>query len=47
MAIRKFLYMNGSEGFAQEQGSSDEISLGKISLLGKRRRNRRWQRTNF
>jgi urease beta subunit len=26
--------MNGSEGFAQEQGSSDEISLGKISLLG-------------
>lgn len=34
MAIRKFLFMNGTEGFAQEQASSDELSIGKLTLVG-------------
>lgn len=34
MALRKFVFINSSEGFSQEQGASDELSLGKITLLG-------------
>ena len=32
--VRKFLFMNPSEGFAQEQASSDELALAKITLSG-------------
>jgi hypothetical protein len=34
MALRKFLFMNQSEGYSQEQAASDELSLGKITLSG-------------
>ena len=34
MALRKFVFINSSEGFSQEQASNDELSLGKITLLG-------------
>lgn len=33
MALRKFTYIS-TEGYPQEQGASDELSLGKISLAG-------------
>jgi hypothetical protein len=34
MAIRKFLFMNQTDGYSQEQAASDELSLGKITLSG-------------
>lgn len=34
MAIRKFTYINTTEGFAQEQASNDELSLGKVTAVG-------------
>jgi hypothetical protein len=34
MALRKFLYMDQTEGFSAEQGSTDELSLGKITFIG-------------
>lgn len=33
MAVRKFTYIS-SEGFAQEQASTDELSLGKVTAVG-------------
>lgn len=33
MALRKFTFIS-TEGYSQEQAASDELSLGKISLLG-------------
>jgi hypothetical protein len=34
MALRKFLFMDSDEGFSTEQAATDELSLGKISLVG-------------
>jgi hypothetical protein len=34
MAIRKFIFFNGTEGYSQEQASNDELSLGKVTLSG-------------
>lgn len=34
MALRKFVFINSTEGFSQEQAASDELSLGKITFLG-------------
>lgn len=34
MALRKFTYIDATEGFSTEQGASDQLSLGKITLLG-------------
>jgi hypothetical protein len=34
MAIRKFIFFNGTEGYNQEQASNDELSLGKVTLSG-------------
>lgn len=34
MALRKFLFQNAAEGFAEEQAPDDEITLGKLLLLG-------------
>lgn len=34
MALRKFLFFNSSEGFNEEQASTDEISLGKVTAVG-------------
>lgn len=34
MALRKFVFLNSSEGFVEEQGSSDELSLGKVTATG-------------
>jgi hypothetical protein len=34
MAIRKFIFFNGTEGYSQEQATNDELSLGKVTLSG-------------
>lgn len=34
MATRKFLFMNQSEGYSQEQAASDQLELGKVTLAG-------------
>jgi hypothetical protein len=34
MALRKFLYMDQTEGFPTEQGSADEVGLGKLTVSG-------------
>lgn len=34
MAIRKFIFFNGTEGYSQEQAANDELSLGKVTLSG-------------
>lgn len=34
MALRKFTFINSTEGFAEEQGTADELSLGKITFVG-------------
>lgn len=34
MALRKFLFMNATEGFSEEQAAVDELQLGKLSLSG-------------
>src|SRR5262249_47043270 len=34
MAVRKFVFINQTEGYAQEQAPTDELSLGKITFLG-------------
>jgi hypothetical protein len=34
MALRKFLFINDTEGFSEENGPTDEINLGKITLQG-------------
>lgn len=34
MALRKFVYIDQTEGFSTEQGATDELSLGKITLAG-------------
>lgn len=34
MALRKFLFMNGTEGYSQEQAASDELALGKATFSG-------------
>jgi hypothetical protein len=34
MATRKFLYMDQTEGFATEQSTADDLSLGKIVFTG-------------
>lgn len=34
MALRKFVYLNATEGFSQEQATNDELSLGKATFIG-------------
>ena len=34
MALRKFLFLNPTEGFNEEQAAADEISLGKVTATG-------------
>lgn len=34
MALRKFLYMDQTEGFSVEQAAADELSLGKVTATG-------------
>ncbi len=34
MALRKFLYMNQTEGYSAENDPTDELSFGKITLAG-------------
>jgi hypothetical protein len=34
MALRKFTFLNPTEGFVEEQAAGDELSLGKITLSG-------------
>lgn len=34
MTLRKFLYQDQTEGFYAEQGTADEISLGKVTAVG-------------
>jgi len=34
MALRKFLFINPTEGFHEEQAPSDEISLGLVTAIG-------------
>ncbi len=34
MALRKFLFMNQTEGYSEEQAATDEIALGKVTLSG-------------
>src|ERR1051325_9243118 len=34
MALRKFVYIDQTEGFSTEQGPNDELSLGKITFTG-------------
>lgn len=34
MATRKFLFMNQTDGYSEEQAAADELSLGKITLSG-------------
>lgn len=34
MALRKFLYMDQTEGYSTEQASADELSIGKLTLVG-------------
>jgi hypothetical protein len=34
MALRKFIFFNASEGFSEEQTSTDELSLGKVTAVG-------------
>lgn len=34
MALRKFVFFNASEGFSEEQGPTDELSVGKVTAVG-------------
>lgn len=34
MAVRKFLFLNPTEGFHEEQAAADELSLGKVTATG-------------
>lgn len=34
MALRKFVFLNPTEGYSEEQAATDELSLGKITLAG-------------
>lgn len=34
MAVRKFLFLDGTEGFHTEQAAADELSLGKVTATG-------------
>lgn len=34
MATRKFLFINPTEGFSEEQAATDELSLGKVTAVG-------------
>lgn len=34
MALRKFIFINSSEGYVEEQQAADELSLGKVTLSG-------------
>jgi hypothetical protein len=34
MAVRKFLFLDQTEGFATEQAAADELSIGKLTLVG-------------
>lgn len=34
MALRKFLFIHATEGFSEENGPTDELSIGKLTLAG-------------
>jgi hypothetical protein len=34
MALRKFIFLNPTEGYSEEQAATDELSLGKVTALG-------------
>src|SRR3954469_12517197 len=34
MALRKFTFINATEGFHEEQAPTDELSIGKLTLVG-------------
>ena len=34
MALRKFTFLNATEGYTEEQAATDELSLGKVTALG-------------
>lgn len=34
MTLRKFIFLNPTEGFHEEQASTDELSLGKVTAVG-------------
>ncbi len=34
MALRKFLFMDATEGYSEEQAAADELSLGKATFIG-------------
>lgn len=34
MALRKFVFLNSSEGYSEEQAATDELSLGKVTAVG-------------
>lgn len=34
MALRKFVFLNPTEGYSEEQASTDELSLGKVTAVG-------------
>jgi hypothetical protein len=34
MALRKFTFLNATEGYTEEQAATDELSLGKVTAVG-------------
>ena len=34
MALRKFVFLNPTEGYSEEQAATDELSLGKVTAVG-------------